>query len=84
MSTTHSLQGLVYITVRLIHLSKSKDSCFYLDDPDDITLLDAKWESLSLAPVNDSAFPDDYFLFTAVSFFRLSENYRAEESTSGG
>ncbi|TFK34249.1 esterase-like activity of phytase-domain-containing protein [Crucibulum laeve] len=34
--------------------------------PSDQTLIDAKWESLALAPVNDSAFPDDYFLFTAA------------------
>ncbi|KAJ7669756.1 esterase-like activity of phytase-domain-containing protein [Mycena rosella] len=33
-------------------------------DPDDNTLVDAKWESLALAPVGDSA-PDDFFLFTA-------------------
>ncbi|KAJ7669762.1 esterase-like activity of phytase-domain-containing protein [Mycena rosella] len=33
-------------------------------DPDDNTLLDAKWESLALAPVGDSA-PNDFFLFTA-------------------
>jgi hypothetical protein len=37
-----------------------------LDDPADETLLDAKWESLALAPVGDSKNPDDYFLFTAV------------------
>jgi len=35
--------------------------------PDDSTLLSAKWESFALAPVGDSKFPDDYFLFTAVS-----------------
>lgn len=35
-------------------------------DPDDQTLIDAKWESLALAPIGDPAFPDDYFLFTAV------------------
>ncbi|KAJ7733856.1 hypothetical protein DFH07DRAFT_700864, partial [Mycena maculata] len=34
-------------------------------DPDDNTLLDAKWESFALAPAGDSA-PDDFFLFTAV------------------
>lgn len=34
--------------------------------PDDPTLIDGKWESLALAPVNDPAFPDDYFLFTAA------------------
>lgn len=36
-------------------------------DPDDNTLIDAKWESIALAPVGDSANPHDYFLFTAVS-----------------
>ncbi|KAF9038063.1 esterase-like activity of phytase-domain-containing protein [Panaeolus papilionaceus] len=35
------------------------------DSPNDFTLIDAKWESLALAPVNDPSFPDDYFLFTA-------------------
>jgi len=35
--------------------------------PDDQTLIDSKWESLALAPVNDPAFPNDYFLFTVVS-----------------
>lgn len=35
--------------------------------PADQTLIDAKWESLALAPCNDSQFPNDYFLFTAVS-----------------
>lgn len=34
--------------------------------PVDQTLIDAKWESLALAPVGDSDYPDDYFLFTAV------------------
>ncbi|PPQ72093.1 hypothetical protein CVT26_006871 [Gymnopilus dilepis] len=34
--------------------------------PDDPTLIDGKWESLALAPVNDPAFPNDYFLFTAA------------------
>ncbi|EPQ52875.1 hypothetical protein GLOTRDRAFT_64673, partial [Gloeophyllum trabeum ATCC 11539] len=33
--------------------------------PADQTLIDAKWESLALAPANDPAYPDDYFLFTA-------------------
>ena len=33
----------------------------------DKTLINAKWESLALAPCDDPAFPDDYFLFTAVS-----------------
>ncbi|KAJ7863981.1 esterase-like activity of phytase-domain-containing protein [Mycena olivaceomarginata] len=33
-------------------------------DPDDNTCLDAKWESLTLAPVGDTA-PNDFFLFTA-------------------
>jgi len=34
-------------------------------DPDDETNIDAKWESLALAPVGDAAFPNDFFLFTA-------------------
>ena len=34
----------------------------------DAQLIDAKWESIALAPVGDSAFPHDYFLFTAVSY----------------
>lgn len=42
--------------------------CRSIDDPSDQTLIDAKWESLALAPVGDSASPDDYFLFTVVSF----------------
>jgi hypothetical protein len=37
--------------------------------PNDPTLIDGKWESIALAPVNDPAFPDDYFLFTGVRFF---------------
>ncbi|KAI0070561.1 hypothetical protein K474DRAFT_767559 [Panus rudis PR-1116 ss-1] len=35
-------------------------------DPNDQTLIDAKWESLALAPVGDPANPDDFFLFTAA------------------
>ncbi len=31
-------------------------------------LIDAKWESLALAPVGDSANPHDYFLFTVVRY----------------
>ncbi|KAH9919965.1 esterase-like activity of phytase-domain-containing protein [Epithele typhae] len=34
--------------------------------PADQTLIDAKWESLALAPCNDPSFPDDYFLFTVA------------------
>jgi hypothetical protein len=50
---------------------KSPD--FYLDGDDDETLLDAKWEGFSLAPVGDEENPNDYFLFTAVScvYFHL-------------
>ncbi|KAJ6500963.1 esterase-like activity of phytase-domain-containing protein [Mycena sanguinolenta] len=36
----------------------------HVGDPDDNTLIDAKWESLALAPVGPSA-PNDFFLFTA-------------------
>ncbi|CDO75851.1 hypothetical protein BN946_scf184833.g2 [Trametes cinnabarina] len=34
--------------------------------PVDQTLIDAKWESLALAPCFDAEFPDDFFLFTAA------------------
>ncbi|KAI8970883.1 esterase-like activity of phytase-domain-containing protein [Trametes punicea] len=34
--------------------------------PIDQTLIDAKWESLALAPCLDPDFPDDFFLFTAA------------------
>ncbi|KAF8883998.1 hypothetical protein BD779DRAFT_1674303 [Infundibulicybe gibba] len=43
-------------------------------DPNDPTLIDDKWESLVLAPVDDPAFPDDYFLFTAADNDFLSTN----------
>lgn len=36
-------------------------------DPANAQLIDAKWESLALAPVGDPQFPSDYFLFTVVS-----------------
>ncbi|KAI0777990.1 esterase-like activity of phytase-domain-containing protein [Irpex lacteus] len=32
----------------------------------DQTLIDAKWESIALVHAGDSAFPDDFFLFTAA------------------
>lgn len=35
-------------------------------DPEDQTLIDAKWESIALAPVGDPQSPNDFFLFTAV------------------
>ncbi|KAG6909435.1 hypothetical protein DXG01_000589 [Tephrocybe rancida] len=44
------------------------------DSPEDQTLIDAKWESLTLAPVGDAAFPDDYFLFTAADNDFLTED----------
>ncbi|KAB5592254.1 hypothetical protein CTheo_4299 [Ceratobasidium theobromae] len=34
------------------------------DEPTDRTLIDAKWESLALAPTLDASAPDDYFLIT--------------------
>jgi hypothetical protein len=34
--------------------------------PNDQTLIDAKWESLALAPTYDHDHPHDYFLFTAA------------------
>ncbi|TCD69611.1 hypothetical protein EIP91_007034 [Steccherinum ochraceum] len=42
--------------------------------PADATLIDAKWESLALAPVGDSKFPHDFFLFTAADNDFMSTN----------
>ncbi|KAG5336907.1 hypothetical protein C0989_011574 [Termitomyces sp. Mn162] len=44
------------------------------DDPADETLIDAKWESLTLAPCFDSEYPDDFFLFTAADNDYLTKN----------
>ncbi|GAW00600.1 membrane autotransporter barrel domain protein [Lentinula edodes] len=41
---------------------------------EDSTLVNEKWESLALAPVNDPANPDDYFLFTASDNDFLTED----------
>ncbi|EDR07135.1 uncharacterized protein LACBIDRAFT_235871, partial [Laccaria bicolor S238N-H82] len=48
------------------YLDKTQLARFGLhnDVPNDNTLIAAKWESFALAPVNDPAFPNDYFLFT--------------------
>ncbi|KAJ3861321.1 esterase-like activity of phytase-domain-containing protein [Lentinula novae-zelandiae] len=43
-------------------------------DEEDSTLVNEKWESLALAPVNDPANPDDYFLFTASDNDFLTED----------
>jgi len=51
------------------------DLILLIGKPNDQTLIDGKWESLALAPVNDPAFPNDYFLFTVVSpIFLFSMN----------
>ncbi|KAG6879231.1 hypothetical protein C0992_004292 [Termitomyces sp. T32_za158] len=44
------------------------------DDPADQTLIDAKWESLTLASCFDSEFPDDFFLFAAADNDYLTED----------
>jgi len=48
---------------------------FRVGSPDDPSLLSAKWESFALAPVGDPKFPDDYFLFTAVSGAPMDETH---------
>lgn len=40
-------------------------------DPVDETLIDAKWESIAIAPAGDKANPDDYFLFTFVCVYHF-------------
>ncbi|KAG9223789.1 hypothetical protein CCMSSC00406_0004870 [Pleurotus cornucopiae] len=42
-----------------------KDQLARFGEPNDETLIDAKWESFTLAPVDDPVFPNDYFLFIA-------------------
>ncbi|KAK0493541.1 esterase-like activity of phytase-domain-containing protein [Armillaria luteobubalina] len=44
------------------------------DDDENDTHIDAKWESFSIAPVNDSDNPNDYFLFTASDNDFLTTN----------
>jgi len=40
----------------------------------DSMLIDAKWESIALAPVQDPAFPNDFFLFTAADNDFITED----------
>ncbi|EMD36215.1 hypothetical protein CERSUDRAFT_74243 [Gelatoporia subvermispora B] len=47
-------------------------------DPDDQTLIDAKWESLALAPCFDPDFPNDFFLFTADVSSLISVSLKAD------
>lgn len=50
-----------------LHSLRSATECRASGSPEDNTLINAKWESIALAPVGDPSFPHDYFLFTAVS-----------------
>lgn len=52
--------------VSLINATQLARFGLHNGDPADQTLIDAKWESLALAPVGDPQYPDDYFLFTAA------------------
>ncbi|KAG6835224.1 hypothetical protein H0H93_003767, partial [Arthromyces matolae] len=55
------------------------------DDPADATLIDAKWESLMLMPAYDSAYPDDFFLFTvADNDFLTTQGVSVGESYNAG
>lgn len=56
---------LCYITPILNESVQFLKHASFAGDPDDNTLLDAKWESFALAPVGNTA-PNDFFLFTAV------------------
>ncbi|KAI1798159.1 esterase-like activity of phytase-domain-containing protein [Ganoderma leucocontextum] len=48
-------------------------------NPVDQTLIDAKWESLALAPAGDPDYPNDYFLFTAAD-----NDFITTQGISGG
>ena len=52
--------------------------------PADQTLIDAKWESLALAPCFDPNFPDDFFLFTAVSVLCSQDTVKLTIISAGG
>ncbi|ETW75139.1 hypothetical protein HETIRDRAFT_455824 [Heterobasidion irregulare TC 32-1] len=52
--------------VSLINATQLARFGLHNGDPADQALIDAKWESLALAPVGDPQYPDDYFLFTAA------------------
>ncbi|KAL5527507.1 hypothetical protein ACEPAG_6308 [Sanghuangporus baumii] len=53
--------------------------------PADSTLIDAKWESLALAPCNDPEFSNDFFLFTVADNDFLSTQGRFNgQSFDGG
>ncbi|EJD55294.1 hypothetical protein AURDEDRAFT_140900 [Auricularia subglabra TFB-10046 SS5] len=50
--------------VSLIEDDQLKRFGLHNGKPENAQLIDAKWESIALAPVQDLDFPDDYFLFT--------------------
>lgn len=50
----------------------------------DAQLIDAKWESLALAPVGDGKNPDDYFLFAVVRGCSCVSSRPLIEITKGG
>lgn len=56
--------GMTFADLRCRRAMNS--DCPGAGSPANQQLIDAKWESLALAPCDDAAFPNDYFLFTAV------------------
>jgi hypothetical protein len=63
----HNWRSLAYTMVGIRHLPSKLYLKNITGKPDDKTLIAAKWESLALVPCEDDEFPDDFFLFTAVS-----------------
>jgi len=60
-----SIKPVTYIPfLNLINATQLARFGLHNGDPVDQTLIDAKWESIALAPVGDPAFPHDFFLFT--------------------
>jgi len=64
---TSSVTAAVYTGfVNMIDSTQLARFGLHNGSPDDNTLIDAKWESLALAPVDDPINPNDFFLFTAA------------------
>ncbi|TDL29854.1 hypothetical protein BD410DRAFT_44469 [Rickenella mellea] len=82
-------QGIVPATyvgfVNLINDTQLARFGLHNGSPADQTLIDAKWESLALAPVGDAKNPNDYFLFTAAdNDFLTTEGKFNGQSFNGG
>jgi hypothetical protein len=63
----HNWRSLAYTTAGVRHLPSKLYLTRITGKLDEKTLIASKWESFALVPCEDNEFPDDFFLFTAVS-----------------